>query len=220
MADTKISALCALAEACVCATQDVIAIVDSTCPATTKKITVSDLKGTDIVTGTQEVWIPAGAWSVDPTACTGADISTINICGKFISTINFDTCTSEDAQFLWHPPLNWNYSTVRFQIVWTNTCGSAGQTIDFDLAGVALTDDNSIASASFGTAQSVTDTYTAQNDINKTALSSAITIGGTPSSGDSILFKLSRDTASDDLAGDCKVIGVNIRVSITQGTAT
>lgn len=220
MADSKISALCSLAEGCVCATADVIAIVDSTCPATTKKITVSDLKGTDIVTGTQEIWIPAGSWSVDPTACVGADISTTNVCSKYISTINFDTCTSEDAQFLWHPPLNWDYSTIRFQLVWTNACGTSAETIDFDLAGVALTDDDPIGSASFGTPQNVTDTFTAQNDVNKTALSSAITIGGTPTSGDSILLKLSRDTASDNLTGDCKVIGVNLRVSITQGTAT
>lgn len=215
MADTKISALCAIT--CICQTNDVLAIVDSTCPATTKKVTVTNLKGTDIVTGTQEIWIPAGAWTVP--AC-GADITTAEWCGKYITSINFDTCTSQDAQFLWHPPLNWDYSTIRFQAVWSNLCGAACQTIDFDLAGVALTDDDPIASATFGTAQNVTDTFTAQKDINKTALSSAITIGGTPTSGDSILLKLSRDTASDNLSGDCKIIGVNLRISITQGTAT
>ena len=220
MPDTKISALCSLATCCVCAGADVLAIVDSSCPITTKKITVNALKGTDKVTGTQEIWIPAGAWSVDPTACTGADISTSLVTDKYITTIDFDTCTSEDAQFLWHPPLNWDYCTVRFQVLWTNTGGAACQTIDFDLAGVALTDDDAIGSATFGTAQNTTDTFTAQNDINKSALSSAITIGSTPTSGDSILFKLSRDTAADNLAGDCKIIGVNLRVSITQGTAT
>jgi hypothetical protein len=219
MADTKISALCSLATCCVCAASDVLAIVDSSCPITTKKITVSALKGTDKVTGTQEIWIPAGAWSVD-TACAGADVSTSKISDKYINSINFDTTCSEDAQFLWHPPLNWDYSTIRFQLIWTNACGAACQTIDFDLAGVALTDDDAIGSATFGTAANVTDTFTAQNDINKTCLSSAITIGGTPTSGDSILLKLSRDTAADNLAGDCKVIGVNLRISITKGTAT
>jgi len=216
MADTKISALCALT--CACDTNDVLAIVDATCPITTKKITVTNLKGNDKVVGTQEIWIPAGAWSVNPTP--GAAINTSLVTDKYITTIDFDTCTSEDAQFLWHPPLNWDYCTVQFQVLWTNACGAACQTIDFDLAGVALTDDDAIGSATFGTAQNVTDTFTAQNDINKTCFSSAITIGSTPTSGDSILFKLSRDTASDNLAGDCKIIGVNLRVSITQGTAT
>lgn len=218
MVDSKISDLCALT--CACESNDVLPIVDVTCPAATKKITVANLKGTDIVTGTQDIWIPAGAWSVDPTVCTGAEIQTTLFTDKYITVIDFDTTTSEDAQFLWHPPPNWDYSTVQFQLIWTNKCGAACQTIDFDLAGVALTNDDAIGSASFGTAQNVTDTFTAQNDINKTCFSSAITIGSTPTSGDSILFKLSRDTATDNLAGDCKIIGVNLRVSITQGTAT
>lgn len=215
MADTKITNLGTLTTACTC---DVIPIVDVTCPATTLKITYDNFIGGNKVIGTQDFWIPAGAWSVNPTP--GANIETAAISDKYLTTVNFDTTTSEDAQFLWHPPLNWDYGTVIFQLVWTNACGSAAQTIDFDLAAVALTNDDAIGSASFGTAKNVTDTFTAQNDINTTGFSTVVTAAGTPVSGDSILFKLSRDTASDDLAGDCKVIGVNIRVNLSSGTST
>jgi pterin-4a-carbinolamine dehydratase len=217
MVDTKITDLGVLCTPCSC---DVIAMVDVTCPATTLKITYDNFIGGNKVIGTQDFWIPAGAWYVDPSFCVGADISVTKVCDKYISTINFDTTTSEDAQFLWHPPLNWDYGTVIYQLVWTNTCGLATETIDFDLAAVALTDDDAIGTATFGTAKNVTDTFTAQNDINTTSFSTVITPAGTPVSGDSILFKLSRDTASDNLTGDCKVLGVNIRVNLTAGTST
>lgn len=217
MADTKITNLGTLTTACTC---DVIPIVDVTCPATTLKITYDNFIGGNKVIGTQDFWIPAGAWVVDPTACTGADITDTKVGSVYTSTINFDASSSEDAQFTWHPPANWDNSTVLWQLVWTNTCGTAAETIDFDLAGVALSDDDPIGSATFGTAKSVTDTFTAQNDHNVTAFSTVLTIGGSPATGDSIVFKLSRDTASDDLTGDCKVLGINIRATVNAGTST
>lgn len=215
MADTKITDLGVLTCPCSC---DVIPIVDVTCPATTLKISYDNFIGDNKVVGTQDFWIPAGAWAPNPTP--GAVVETAAVSDKYLTTINFDATTSEDAQFLWHPPLNWDYGTMIFQLVWTNTCGTAAETIDFDLAAVALSDDDAIGSASFGTAKSVTDTFTAQNDINTTSFSTVITAAGTPVSGDSILLKLSRDTASDNLTGDCKVIGVNVRINLSSGTST
>ena len=217
MVDTKIKDLGVLCTPCSC---DVIAMVDVTCPATTMKITYDNFIGGNKVVGTQDFWIPAGAWTVDPTACAGADISETKIGCVYVTTVNFDSTTSEDAQFIWHPPANWDNSTVLWQLVWTNSCGLATETIDFDLAGVALSDDDPIATATFGTAKSVTDTFTAQNDHNVTAFSTVVTIGGTPTTGDSIVFKISRDTAADNLTGDCKVIGVNIRATVNAGTST
>lgn len=219
MVDTKITDLGVLCTACGC---DVIAMVDVTCPATTLKITYDNFIGGNKVIGTQDFWIPAGAWTVDPTACTGACIVDVSLgCpGKYVSVIQFDSTCSEDAQFLWHPPANWDNSTVLWQLVWTNAAGLAAETIDFDLDAVAISDDDPIATAAFGTAVAVTDTFTAQNDHNVTAFSTVLTIGGTPTTGDSILFRLTRDTAADNLTGDCRVLGVNIRATVTAGTST
>ncbi|KKL87441.1 hypothetical protein LCGC14_1934640, partial [marine sediment metagenome] len=89
------------------------------------------------------------------------------------------------------------------------TGGGAADTIDFDLKAVALTNDDAL-DASWGTAQNVTDTFLAQNDVHITGESSALTIGGTPAEGDIIIFDLSRDVASDDLAGDADIIGIRL----------
>jgi hypothetical protein len=138
-------------------------------------------------------------------------------CGCDVMAIVDVTCPATTMKIT---SANWDNSTVLWQLVWTNAAGLATETIDFDLAGVALSDDDPIASATFGTAVAVTDTFTAQNDHNVTAFSTVLTIGGTPADGDSIIFKLSRDTVADNLTGDCRVLGVNIRATVSAGTST
>ena len=125
----------------------------------------------------------------------------------------FDTTTSESAWFTWTPPANWNAGTIRFKLYWTNTAGLTTETIDFDLAAVAFADNDPLDTA-VGTAANVTDTWIAQGDLHITAYSSAITIAGSPSAGEEIHFKLSRDVASDNLTGDCDVIGVLLEFTV------
>ena len=169
--------------------------------------------------GTHELWIPAGAMYTVTTsgaAYTARELATNDI---MVSSFNFDTTTSEKAQFNWSTPANWNAGTVRFKLYWTNTGGSAAQTIDFDLAGVAFSDDDPMDTA-VGTAQNVTDTYIANNDNHVSAYSSAITIGGSPAVGDTVIFQLSRDTASDNLGVDCEVLGVLLEYSTSKSNSS
>lgn len=165
------------------------------------------------LTQTQEIWIPAGAMVASTT--NGAPISSRETTTNKVnySYAAFDTTTSESIWFTWTPPANWNAGTVRFKLYWTNTAGLTTETIDFDLAGVAITDDGALDVA-LGTAANVTDTWIAQNDLHISAFSSAITIGGTPAAGKEVHFKLSRDVASDNMTGDCDVIGVLLEYSI------
>ena len=65
----------------------------------------------------------------------------------------------------------------------------------------------------FGTAQNVTDTWIADNDLHVTSYSSAITIAGSPVAGELVKLQLSRDTASDTLGVDAEVVSVLIEYS-------
>ena len=169
--------------------------------------------------GTHELWIPAGAMYTRTTngaAYTSRETSTNKV---MVSSFNFDTTTQEYSQFNWGTPANWDAGTVRFKLYWTVTGGSAAQTIDFDLQGLARSDDDPLDTA-FGTAQNVTDTYIADNDVHITSYSSAITIAGTPVAGDNVIFQLTRDVASDNLGVDCEVLGVLLEYSSNKSNSS
>lgn len=169
--------------------------------------------------GTHEIYIPAGAMYTPTTngaAYTTRELATNDI---QVASMNFDTTTSEKAQFNWLTPPNWDAGTIRFKVIWTTTGGSASQTIDFDLAGGSYTNDDAL-DAALGTAQNVTDTWIADDDLHETSFSSAITIGGTPSAGHFVVFQLSRDVAADDLGVDAEIIGVTIEYSTDQSNTT
>ena len=169
--------------------------------------------------GTHELWIPASAFYTRTTsgaAYTSRELATNRV---MIQSFNFDTTTQEYAQFNWSTPANWNAGTIRFKLYWTNTGGSAAQTIDFDLQAYAFSDDDALDTA-FGTAQNVTDTYIANNDIHVSAYSSAITIGGTPVAGDTVIFQLTRDVVSDNLGVDCEVLGILLEISSNKSNSS
>ncbi len=162
--------------------------------------------------GTHEIYIPAGAMYVPTTA--GATYATRELATNDIqlSTMNFGTATPTKAQFNWATPANWDAGTVTFKLYWTTTGSGAAETIDMDLAAVGFANDNPMDTA-VGTAANVTDTFIANDDLHVTTASSAITVSGTPIAGELVVFQLSRDTASDDLAGDCEVLGVLLEYS-------
>ena len=79
------------------------------------------------------------------------------------------------------------------------------------LQGRAYADDDTL-DTSFGTAQTVTDTLLATNDMHVTSATSAITIAGTPAANRPILFQLYRDAAAggDTIGSDARLLGVEI----------
>lgn len=210
MADVKISALSSIASV---AGEDLIAIIDDPggTPAS-RKATMNQV-ATFMGTQTVEQSIPAGAFISSST--NGAEITTRETSTNKVNYAyaGFDTTTSESIWIIWASPPNWNAGTVRFKLHWTNTAGLTTETIDFDLAGVSMANDDTLDVA-VGTAQNVTDTWIAQNDNHITAFSSAITIAGTPTAGDLIAFKLSRDVASDNMTGDVDIIKLILEYSV------
>lgn len=164
--------------------------------------------------GKQMMWIPAGAMknsSLNPASCgdtydSGSNDVTISVCA-------FDTgATEEKAEFQVAMPKGWNESTVTFIPV--SACSgacAASETVQFELSCVAVSVDDTI-NAAMGTAQTSSDTLptTPTNDLLSGAESSAITCGGSPAENDVIMFRVSRDTSVDNMAGDALLIGVKL----------
>ena len=174
------------------------------------------LSSTLNVIGTQQQWIPAGAWGTVTT--NGAEFAELELATNdiMLQTFNFDTTTSEKIQFWWHPASNWNAGTVTFQTYWTAASGSG--TFIATLAGHSLADSDAIDSAIGGTSATTTDTLITANDVHISPISSAVTINGA-TKNEPVLLQLSRDI-SDTLGVDAKLIGVKIIYTIDTATSS
>jgi Protein of unknown function (DUF2793) len=128
-----------------------------------------------------------------------------------LRTLDFDASTDEFAQFMIPMPKRWNEGTVTAIFYWT---ASATGDVVWGMQGVAISNDD-VLDAAFGTAQTVTDSVTAANDMMVSAATSAITIGGTPAENDLVVFQVYRDAdnGNDTLAADAKLIGIKLLVN-------
>jgi hypothetical protein len=124
-------------------------------------------------------------------------------------TLDFDADADEFAQVSVWMPTDWDGSTITAQFAWT-AASSTGDVV-WGLQGRAYANDDAVDQA-WGTAQTVTDTLLATGDIHYTAESSAITLAGTPASGQLVQFRVYRDAdaGGDTLAADAQLLGVKI----------
>ena len=101
--------------------------------------------------------------------------------------------------------------SVAFQSVWTCAAGigGAGKIVTFELSGLSLANDDAIDTA-VGTPIEVTDTWIADGDIHISALSGEVTLSNTPVAGEFVHFEVMRDVSEDDLAGDARLLSVQI----------
>jgi hypothetical protein len=90
---------------------------------------------------------------------------------------------------------------------WTCTGGGSSETVEWNLQGHSHGDGEDIDEA-WGTEQSVSDTWSADNYLHITPATSAITIGGTPAAGEMVQLRAFRDVSGDDLGVDAKLISV------------
>lgn len=130
--------------------------------------------------------------------------------------------TEERVQFAFPAPAGWDYGTVKAKFHWSSaTASTAGDTVEWGIKGGALSNDDAI-DAALGTAQVVSDTLLADNgaDMQVTAATSAITIGGTPAAGDMLIFEVYRNTdGTDDMTEDAWLFCVEIQFQITTAAA-
>lgn len=130
-------------------------------------------------------------------------------------TLDFDKDADEYAHFGIASPSYWDASTVTAKIYWTCGAASASQTVTWVVQGMSFANDDALDQA-YGTGVAVADTFIANGDVHVTSATSAITIGGTPTAGDWLQFRIYRDISEDDLGVDAKLLGVRIEFGIAQ----
>lgn len=162
----------------------------------------------------RSIVIPAG--SMSPTTTAGcASVATVEAGTNDVDykVLDFDTTTVESAWILFQMPNNWDGGTITFKPVWTAASGSG--TVCFGLKGRAYADDDAIDQA-YGTEQTSTDTLITAGDVHIGPESSAITLAGTPAGGQLVQLKVTRQTGSDTLGVDARLIGIRILYKIAQ----
>jgi hypothetical protein len=163
------------------------------------------------VAGTETIWVPAQA--MFGTTTNGADAQAVETTAlrPELKVLDFDASTRENAQFAIAMPKSWNLSTVTYQVFWSPSNTNTDNCI-FGLEGVSCTEGDT-ADVAFGTAVEVTDAGIGTiEDVQMTAVSGAVTIGGSPADDDQTFFQLYRDAAdgSDDFTGDARVLGIKL----------
>lgn len=158
----------------------------------------------------REVWIDAGA--MVPRTTNGAATATVELSTnkENFDCLDFDASAIEYAQFKLSLPDQWGLGTVKAKFYWTAASGSGD--VIWALQAQAFSDDNAM-DAAFGTAQTVTDTLLTANDCHVTSATAAITIGGTPATGDLVYFQVYRNatSGSDTLAVDARLLGIKLQ---------
>jgi len=163
------------------------------------------------IAGTETIFIPAAA--MFGTTTNGADSQAVETTATRpeLKVLDFDAGTAEYAQFSIAMPKSWNLGTVTYQVFWSPSNTNTGNAI-FGLQGLACTEGDT-ADAVFGTAIEVTDAGIGTvEDVQMTAVSSAMTIAGSPADDDYTFFQLYRDAAdgSDTFTGDARVLGIKL----------
>lgn len=195
-----------------------------TSPAmTTPSVTSGDVKlatGLNIQVNNADpdriIELPASTWS--PTTTSGcADVATVEAGTNDIDykVLDFDASSDENAFCNFQMPTSYNGGVIQFRYVWTNAGGGAAETVVFELSGRAYADDGAIDQA-VGTAVELSDTWIAQGDIHVSGWSGDVTLAGSPAGGQWVHLEIMRDVSEDDLTGDARLIGVQIRYKQAQ----
>lgn len=162
--------------------------------------------------GKQTITIPASAM-LPATTAGCANLAHLESSSNKINygVLDFDASADEHAHFNIAMPKSWNEGTITFQVWWT-TSATDTDGVAWGLQAVAVSDNEAI-DASWGTPVVVTDdAQGAALEMLVSAESSAVTIGGTPSAGDLVFFRIFRDIsdANDDMSEDARLISIKI----------
>lgn len=162
-------------------------------------------------------YLRAGKWTPTTTdgcaAATNTELATNDVQIEYLA---FDHTNKEYACLSYPMPEDWDLGTIKAKFLWLPATGcSASDVVRWGLQAVSVADDGAI-DATYGTAQTVTDTVTAAtvSDFYITDATAAITVGGTPASGNIVHFKVFRDAeeVADTMdAEDAWLLGVWIQ---------
>lgn len=175
-----------------------------------------NIAGTVKLAGVEEWFIPASNFA--PRTSNGcATLATLETTTNKVNLpyLAFDGTTQEFAQtIIPRMPKSWNEGTITAIPVWAHPSTTVNFGVVWGVSALALTDDDA-ADTAFGTAQTSTDTGGTTSDVYHGPATSAITVGNSPSEGDSVVLQVSRNPAdgSDTMAVDAYFLGLLIRVT-------
>lgn len=188
-------------------------LVDHGANGTNRSSTIGRIKTYIETAGTYDmIYVDAAAMA--PTATDGAAAGSVELGnGINLDLFAFDGgATEERAQFRLTMPEEWDRGNVKVRFLWSSAVGStAGDTVEWGVKAVSISDSD-VLNATFGQAQSISDTLLANNggDLQRTE-AVEITIGGSPQLGDMTIFEVYRNTdGTDDMAEDARLFGVQI----------
>lgn len=122
---------------------------------------------------------------------------------------DFDPDAAEYMQWTVAMPSDWDAGTITAVFYWLANSASTNSVV-WALQGGSYADSDAVDQA-FGTAQIIADANNAQNDVNISSATTAITVAGAGASK-LVQFRAFRDATngSDDLAVDARLLGVMI----------
>ena len=179
------------------------------------KAYIKDSTGTEAAVGgggATNIFIPASAWIPRTTTGCGVDSRELATNRTNWDELLFDAGTDKFAQALTILPNNYNLGTITARFYWTGSGATDGSDdVIWGIQGRAFADADDLDIA-FGTAQTVTDTLAVINDMQISAATSAVTIGGTPAANRPILFQIYRDAdaVGDNYGHEARLLGVEI----------
>jgi len=161
------------------------------------------------------IWVPAGAMIATTTngAASGTEeYATNDIMFDYLA---FDGATEEFAAVNIVMPEAWDRGTIKVKFYWApgDSAASAADTVEWEIAGGALSNDDAI-DAALGTGQVISDVVLAgvEGDMHISGATPAITVGGTPALEDLVHFKISRNVSgTDDMTEDAWLFGAWIQ---------
>lgn len=184
-------------------------------PSADLRSTLTDEEGTGPAMFTRTgpyrtVWFSAG--SMVPQLTGGATFDTsesYSPTNRMVDSMLFSDATTNRVQWNYAMPLEWDLSTVKFKFFYSSTNASATATNVWAIDATAFSNDDPLT-ADWGTTVTVTNKITAADDLQITVATAAVTISGTPATGDIVWFRVGRlgAHAHDVDTGLSKLLGV------------
>lgn len=195
------------------ATDDYVVLIDKSTGAV-KTVTTANL--IDVAKMTN-IWIPAGAMTALNTNGAEGGIYEYPTNDNMMDYFAFDGTTEEYVAFNLVMAEGWDRGTIKAKFYWSpgDSACSAADTVEWQLAGQAISDDDALDVALGDAGEVISDVVLAgkDGDLHITAATPAITIGGTPALGDMVHFKLSRNVGGDDdMTEDAWLFGVYLQI--------
>ncbi len=165
--------------------------------------------------GLHDIWLDVGAFVPVDSGVIATRLIGTGANQKSIAYVPFLTAVDTYAVAKFKLPRNYDNGTITVIINWTSETEGAGD-VEWAVSGVAASDGDDLSSGAldYGSPITVIDTQLTINDSQDTSRTTAITLGNTPSDGDTIYLKIQRSgtSGSDTFGEDAQLLGIYIEL--------